>query len=401
MASRTRSSRASVSRVALNSSEPAPRSIAVVSVIAPLWAALLGLVVIGIPVVLAWVTSMTSTTSWTDTMRITGVVWVVAHAVPFTYATTTYSLLPLGLLVIPGLLLWHSGKWVARSARIRTRQNAFIATALSSVVYAIAVAVIAALASSADLFVLPTRAGLTAFVVCLVALGAGALRASGVGAAMVAAYPPVVRSALRAFCVALASLVALAALLILVGFALSWSEAVAVMNVLNPGVVGGIVLVLLQLAYLPVLAIWAIAFAAGPGFAIAPSVVLSPFAQAPGVTQLPPVPMLAALPEYTSAALWLCPLLVLLTGVVAGWYVSTRVPAYRERAAAIVIAGIAVAVVMMIACFAANGALGDVRLAGLGPSALPGGLAVGGLVIIGGLAGAIGRPKASGKHADE
>lgn len=371
------------------------------SVIAPLWAALLGLIIIGIPVILAWVTSMTTSTSWTDTLHITGITWVVAHAVPFTFATTTYSLLPLGLLAIPGVLLWHSGKWVARSARIKTRQNAFIAIGLASIVYGISVAIIAAIASTTDITVLSTRAGLTGFVVSFIALGAGVLRASGVGAAMLAAFPPVVRGAIRAFCVASASLIALAALLILVGLAMSWSDALAVMNVLSPGFIGGIVLLLLQLAYLPVLAVWAIAFAAGPGFTIAPSVVLSPFAQASGVTQLPPVPILAALPEVTSVALWFCPLLVLLTGVIAGVYLSRRMPTYRERAVAMVLAGVGIAIVMMIACFAANGALGDVRLAGLGPSALPVGLAVGALVTIGGLAGAISRPKDRPEHESE
>ena len=383
-----------MSRIALNSDEPQPRSIAVVSVIAPLWAALLGLIVIGIPVVLAWVTSMTTTTSWGDTVHIIGVGWVVAHAVPFSVGTTTYSLLPLGLVVIPGVLLYHSGRWVARSARIATRNNAVVTIALASVVYGIVVATIGVIASFGEVSVLPARAGLTAFVICALALGAGVLRDSGVGAELLSTAPPTIRSSARAFIVLISGLVALAAILVLVALAVSWSDALEVMRLLAPGVVGGVILFVLQLAYLPVLGIWAIAYAAGPGFAIGPSVVLSPYAQVGAVTQLPPIPMLAALPAVTSPVMWFLPSTLLVVGGVAGVYLQRRLPTWRERAVAIVIAGAAAAVVTVIACAAANGALGDVRLAGLGPSPLPVGGAVGALLILGGLAGSIGKKPA-------
>ena len=378
-------------RLSLNSSEPAPRSIAVVSVVAPLWAALLGLIVVGIPVVLGWVTSMTTTTTWGDVLHIIGVGWVVAHAVPFSVGTTTYSLLPLGLLVIPGVLLYHSGRWVARSARIATRSNALIAIALASLVYGIAVAVIAALSSFGEVAVLPARAGLTAFVVSALALGAGVLRDSGVGAQTLAAAGEVVRRGVGAFVVMLAGLVALAVLLVVVAMVFSFGDVLAITNVLAPGIVGGLVLFVLQLAYLPVLGVWAIAFAAGPGFAIGPNVVLSPYAQVAAVTQLPPVPVLAALPETSSPVLWFAPVLVLIVGSVAGVYLTTRLAQWKDRVVAVIGAGLGVMVVTAIAAAAANGALGDVRLARLGPNPFTTAIAVGVLVILGGLAGSIRR----------
>lgn len=365
-----------------------------VSVIAPLWAALLGLIVIGIPVIGAWVTSMTTTTSWSDTLHITGVGWVVAHAVPFSVGSTTYSLLPLGLLAIPAVLLYHSGRWVARSARIADRNNALIAIGLSSFVYGVVVAAVAAFASFGEVSVLPARAGVTAFAVSVLALGAGVLRDSGVGAALLAAAPTVVRRGVHAFVVMLAGLIALAAVLVIIALATSWADALEITRVLAPGLVGGLILLVLQIAYLPVLGVWAIAYAAGPGFAIGPSVVLSPYTQVAAVTQLPPIPMLAALPDVTSPVLWFAPVLLLVVGGVAGVYLQYRLPNWRDRAVAVVIAGVGVGVVMVIAAAAANGALGDVRLAGLGPSPLTTGAAVGALVVLGGLAGSIGKKAA-------
>ena len=73
----------------------------------------------------------------------------------------------------------------------------------------------------------------------------------------------------------------------------TWTSS-ATSTALTPGVVGAALLLLAQLGYLPNAVIWAIAFTLGPGFAFGTGTVVAPTGSALGT--LPAFPLLAALP---------------------------------------------------------------------------------------------------------
>jgi hypothetical protein len=90
-------------------------------------------------------------------------------------------------------------------------------------------------------------------------------------------------------------------------------------------VLGATVVTLVQLAYVPTLAIWGMAFVAGPGFAVGAGTAVSPAGTQLGV--IPGLPALGALPETTTPWLLLLALLPVALGALAGWIARSRLVA--------------------------------------------------------------------------
>lgn len=89
---------------------------------------------------------------------------------------------------------------------------------------------------------------------------------------------------------------------------------------LDPGWLGGVVLAVAQLALLPNLVVWAVAWLAGPGFAVGEGTAFAASGTAAG--PLPALPILGALPgpDWSSPlAVWL-PAAVVACGALGGWY---------------------------------------------------------------------------------
>lgn len=138
---------------------------------------------------------------------------------------------------------------------------------------------------------------------------------------------------------------------------------------LAPGAGGGLLLLVLQLLWLPNVVIWSTAWVMGAGFSVgAGSMVLPTTTQVPSV--LPAIPILGALPAngtHSPALLWW-----LVTGVVAGVVAAEVVLRARPRAradeTAVVggLSGVASGLVLAVLASLAGGDLGSVRLVGLG-----------------------------------
>lgn len=138
---------------------------------------------------------------------------------------------------------------------------------------------------------------------------------------------------------------------------------------LDPGVGGGLLLLVIQVLWLPNVVAWATAWVMGGGFSVgAGSVVLPTTTQVPAV--LPAVPILGALPTngtHSNAYLWW-----LVTGVLAGaiaaWIVVRARPRARIDQTALVggLSGVASGLVLALVAALAGGDLGSVRLVGLG-----------------------------------
>lgn len=145
---------------------------------------------------------------------------------------------------------------------------------------------------------------------------------------------------------------------------------------LDPGVLGGVMLLLGQLAWLPNFVLWSAAWALGAGVQLGVDTVISPGQSLVGL--LPAIPVLGAVPPAGPmprlALLWL--VFGVLAGVAVAWVLVGQLLREASRRgreigidlAAIVgaLAGVVCALVFVAAQLPASGDLGSVRLLGLG-----------------------------------
>jgi hypothetical protein len=124
----------------------------------------------------------------------------------------------------------------------------------------------------------------------------------------------VVRSGLIAVLIA----TTLSAALLAVAIGLNWAGIAAIYERIDGGVAGASMVTLLQLGFLPNLAIWTLSWTTGAGFALGAGSSITPLASTVG--PLPALPILGALPagtlEYGYAAL----AIPVLAGLLAGWW---------------------------------------------------------------------------------
>jgi len=173
---------------------------------------------------------------------------------------------------------------------------------------------------------------------------------------------------------ALAALAGAGALLAGISLAVHLHEAALLERDLAPGAVGTLLLLLLQLGYLPNAVIWAIAFSVGPGFAFGSGTVVAPTGSA--LAQLPAFPMLAALPPGLHAAVpgWIEPAVLAvpyLAGGLGGLLLVRAAPALTLDAAPLwgLACGAVCGGILGLLAAVSGGPLGAGRLAAVGPSA--------------------------------
>ena len=184
---------------------------------------------------------------------------------------------------------------------------------------------------------------------------------------------------------AVLGLLAAGLLLVLVSLGVHAGRIGDLTGALDPGLVGGVVLVLGCVLLLPNAAVWAGAYAAGPGFAVGTGTGVSPFDAVLG--PVPAFPLLAALPQDGSPppAVRAVLLLPVLAGVLAGGCWSGRCrrsgpgrrrgrhaapDAARRRLG--LAAGAVAAVALALLAALAGGRLGGGYLAAVGPSPVAG-----------------------------
>lgn len=167
--------------------------------------------------------------------------------------------------------------------------------------------------------------------------------------------------------------VAAGGVVVLLGVLINLDRVGHIHSALGAGFFGGVVLVLLQLLAVPNVAIWALSFAAGPGFSSAGGAMTTWSGAESGV--LPMIPLLAAQPQPGSLP-WVVHLLVLVPVLIGAWTAHSglrRMPRLaatstkvRVVGASVLVAALAVALLDALA----GGSLGGQRLADLGAPAL-------------------------------
>jgi Family of unknown function (DUF6350) len=373
------SSRESAGRGASQDGGPPPSAtLAVVG--AALSAALTGLAVVAAVVLVAWMADSRSGTSAERAVRAAADAWLLGHRGSLRLASGTVTAAPLGLTALAAVMLHRAGASVGRTVAPTTLAAAARATAGLAAGYAVIAASVARVAATPEASVPMLPAALGAAVLAAVAGGTGLLRSADLVPTLAAALPAAVPVVARAAGAAVAVLVGAGAAVVAGSLAGHASQAIELSRALDPGLVGGLVLLLASLLAVPNAAIWGAGYIAGPGFAVGVGTGVSPFGVALG--PVPALPLLAGLPAdaHPPEAVRALLMVPLIAGALAGVLVARRLPAADSRlgrcAACAFAAGAAVGLGMAVLAALAGGSVGGGYLAAVGPSAWQVGLAV-------------------------
>jgi hypothetical protein len=312
--------------------------------------------------------------------------WLIAHKAAVTIGSSTVgagriSIAPLGLTLFFVWCLYRGGKSAARSsAADRTRDLIALAGAFA-LVYGLGGLVVALLTAEGSLKVSPLSAFLGAFSLALVAGLAGVAVESGAAEDLADATPSGLRDAVPAAMAAVLTVIAMASLLYGVLLAIHFSRITGMLELLDAGVIGSVVLFAICLMLLPNMVLYVVAFLAGPGFQLGVGTTIAPTGV--DVGNLPALPLLAAVPAdgaTPSYLLVLTAVVPLVAGAVAGLVVVRRGLAERDAdalgwdafalrgAMAALVAGVIVFVLLALS----GGSAGPGRMAAVGvPGALP------------------------------
>jgi hypothetical protein len=352
----------------------AARPLAATGAIAACAAAGTGLAVLTMLALIGWIAAPHAGLGLTGVLRTAALLWLISHHVGFALpAAGRIGMLPLGLVLLPGALLWRAGRWVVRAGGVsRLRHVGYAALALA-VPYAMIAGALALASSSAMATPSLPEAVACPFLLALTAGGLGGARALAPWSQLAGLLPDRLRSLTVGTAGALAVLIAAGSVLAGASLALHLREFRAVDATLAPGAVGAVLLLLAQLAYVPNAVAWAIAFTLGPGFAFGTGTVIAPTGSALG--SIPAFPMLAALPPGVHSGV--PPLLSVgvlvvpyLAGAFGGLLTVRAAPVLALETAPLwgfgcgILAGCVIAVLAAVA----GGPLGDGRLAAVGPS---------------------------------
>jgi len=331
------------------------------------WATLAGALPCAALAVLAWLMSPGGSAGWA--LRVGVDAWLLAHGVPIALPDGTVDLTPLGLTLLPFLLLCRAGAWVGRTSAVAQALHAAGGIAVLAVGYGGLAAFVAFLGHADGVEPDIIRAFVHGTLLAGLAGGAGIVRMSGHAGRMWRRVPEEVRAALYGGFAGLAALLSVGFLLLAASLLIHAGRALALTEKLAPGPLGMPLLLLVSLAYVPNAAVCAAAFALGPGFAFGTGTVVAPTGVAVG--PLPVFPLLAALPGDAELGGWMLGVVAmpLLAGGVAGLAAVRRYPAYAIEHAALRggLAGVVGGIWFTAIAALAYGSVGPGRLSHVGP----------------------------------
>jgi len=239
---------------------------------------------------LAWATAGSATGNTGDPLRAALWIWIGAHSIPFDLSLPPSGLaghlsyLPLGALIFPVLAI-RSG--VARTIERLDNDSSLVGAARAA--FAVGYTLFALAASFfsktdsirpvwyfAIIYVLPFTLLCAATVGRRVALGQGFLYGSRI----------------------IALLLGLASIVFGILLLVNISMVKNLTTVLQPGIFGGFLLLLLNILYIPNAIVSTLAYFSGVGFAVGSGTLVSPTSFR--LNKIPAMPLLGALPENKS-----------------------------------------------------------------------------------------------------
>jgi hypothetical protein len=307
--------------------------------------------------------------------------WLVAHKAGVTLESGAITIAPLGLTMFLGWCLYRGGKSAARSSGADRTKDLILLAGTFALVYGLGALVIALLTADGSLRVSPLSAFLGAASLALVAGTIGVLVESGAAEDIADATPAGLRDAVPAAAAAVLTVIAIASLLYGVLLAIHFSRVTGMLELLDAGVVGSVVLFAICLMLVPNMVLYVVSFLAGPGFQLGVGTTIAPTGV--DVGNLPAIPLLAAVPAdgaTPSYLLVLTALVPLAAGAVAGLVVARRGLADEDSVAlgwdafalrggmAALLAGVMLYALMALS----GGSAGPGRMSAVGiPAALP------------------------------
>ena len=349
--------------------------------IALVWAWVISLVLVGVPAVVSWAAAPDDAS--VALIPRAADLWVIAMAPPITVDGVPISLMPWGFTLIWFALVAVGVRWAARFAPNPSWRILLSVFVIGMLVTAGLAALMARIAS---IDIAPVAVSWRATIVA----AAGFLVGGYPALAPYVRIPPAVARGVRATVLAVSGILVMAAVLLVIAMVRNIGAIAEMWSALAPGAMGGFVLLVLQLGYLPVLLVWSAAYLTGAGVVIGDQATISPFIATASSIELPPVPVLAALPTTASPLMWFLPAVV----AIIGWWSVRRalrgVKVRRvERLAVAMGSALAAAVIMSVLAAWAQGALGTARLASVGPTPSVVGWLTFGLLALGGAAAAL------------
>ncbi|MDT0165670.1 DUF6350 family protein [Actinotalea sp. AC32] len=371
-------------RLARTARGPAPQHW-VSGVLAGVQAALLSLLVVVMPAMAAYVVTSADPSNadvgWLRSVVVGSVVWLLGHGATVSVGGTPVTVVALGVTLLSVFVCHASAR---RSAHPTTSAWAGATAGYVAVAVVVLAAVGEAGPSGAGAgSVLRTLAG--AALVALVGTGTGTRRIGPAVRSLLARLPDVARVGVVGGVVATASLVAAAAL-VSVWWGFSGRATTGdVLAGLRVDAFGGVMLAVAQLAVTPNLVLWALAWIAGPGFAVGEGTRYSPAVVEPAA--LPALPLLGSLPTPAASGglfTW-APVLVVVAGAVAGWWVHRELRPTRAWHGSVTAVSAAASAGLLATVLTAlgAGAAGPGRLAVVGGSPALVGASVASLVLAG------------------
>lgn len=258
----------------------------------------------------AWATAGSTTGTTSDPIRAAMWIWLGAHHVHFdlslspTGVAGSLTYLPIAGLILPILAL-RSGFKRTIAKLDGDYSNLTGARLFYSLFYAIIAFFIAFFAGSEGVRPVWPLAAIFAF---LIAFASSHLTGQRISFAV-----PVVL-ALRV----IALLLALGFAVYATAFFMNFSQGTLITTVLAPGLLGSLLLFILNVLYLPNVAIATLSYISGAGFAVGANTNLSPLTH--DIGQIPALPLLAALPVSSQPLMLLFSLLIIALGALLGYW---------------------------------------------------------------------------------
>ena len=353
--------------------------------------------VLALPALVVWVATAHTTVGWGDALGIASAGWFLGHGASVAVGELSLSLAPLGLWLLALLLTVRGARRLLdrteRSAPGTTWPRALVRQVVPGFVLGYAAAgLLAWLLTLAG----PARPGFAAVLVVLgipvLALAWALLRRyvageeCGVVGEWLDRLPRWLPRAVRPGVHGAAILLGLGTVLVVIMVAARWSTVSGLHAAVNAGLVGGVLLTAAQLLVLPNLAVFALAWLAGPGFQIADGSTITLAGAHPGL--MPMIPVLGALPSDGAWSGWLILLLSVpvLAGGVIGWLACrslARLSSWRTKLATALAAVVTSAAGLTVLAALGSGAVGVDRLSAVGTRPLVFGAALLGLLVAG------------------
>jgi len=267
----------------------------------------------------AWATAGSSSGNTADPLRAALWFFLAAHQVPLflslSDSTSSGSLtfLPIGALLIPFFAL-RSGfirmtETLGSPSNSRDKRNYILALALgySVIAYLIALPTLGGTVAAPFYIAIPVLI-LVSYVAIFIA--SGALPNHKLQ------FPW--QRALRLAWIMTVALIGIGSIILSTSLIYHFEVVLNLTKVVEPGVFGGLVLLLGQILYIPNVAISALSYVAGSGVSIGAGSLLSPFVHR--IDEIPAIPILGALPSNSQPLIFLFAILVISLGTFIARY---------------------------------------------------------------------------------